>query len=68
MNLGTININTLIITRIYAFIFVEYFKVVENALATYSPECVSQIKQANQMIDSQIKTTKGAKLIEKKFK
>jgi len=42
--------------------------VVENALATYSPECVSQIKEANQMIDSQIKTIKGAKLIEKKFK
>jgi len=42
--------------------------VVENALATYSPECVLQIKQANQMIDSQIKTRKGAKIIEKKFK
>jgi len=50
------------------FIFVEYFKVVENALATYSPECVTQIKQANQLIDSQIKTINGAKLIEKKFK
>jgi len=42
--------------------------VVENALATYSPECVLQIKQANQIIDSQIKTRKGAKIIEKKFK
>ncbi|XP_001949662.1 putative serine protease K12H4.7 [Acyrthosiphon pisum] len=48
--------------------FKEYFKVVENALATYSPDCVSQIKEANQMIDSQIKTIKGAKLIENKFK
>ncbi|XP_060847283.1 putative serine protease K12H4.7 [Rhopalosiphum padi] len=48
--------------------FKEYFKVVENALATYSPECVLQIKQANQMINSQIKTSKGAKIIENKFK
>jgi len=42
--------------------------VVENALSTYSPECVSQIKQANQMIDQQIKTSEGAKKIEKTFK
>jgi len=53
---------------IVSFIFVEYFMVVENALATYNPECVSQIKQANEMINYFLKTDHGAKIIEKKFK
>ncbi|XP_025192131.1 putative serine protease K12H4.7 [Melanaphis sacchari] len=47
--------------------FREYFMVVENALATYKPECVSQIKEANQMINYLLKTDHGAKIIEKKF-
>jgi len=42
--------------------------VVENALTTYKPECVSQIKEANQMINYCLKTDHGAKIIEKKFK
>ncbi|XP_060847785.1 putative serine protease K12H4.7 [Rhopalosiphum padi] len=48
--------------------FKEYFMVVENALATYKPECVSQIKEANQMINVLLKTDHGAKIVEKKFK
>ncbi|KAL5238760.1 hypothetical protein ACI65C_006170 [Semiaphis heraclei] len=48
--------------------FKEYFMVVENALETYKPECVSQIKQANQMINYFLKSDHGAKIIEKKFK
>lgn len=42
--------------------------VVENALATYKPDCVLQIKRANQMINYLLKTNHGAKIIEKKFK
>lgn len=42
--------------------------VVEDALTTYKPQCVSQIKQANQMIDVLLKTNEGAKKIDKKFK
>lgn len=51
-----------------SLIFVEYFMVVENALATYKPECVSQIKKANQMMNYYLKTDHGAKIIENKFK
>lgn len=50
------------------FIFLEYFEVVENALAVYKPECVSQIKQANQMINDFLQTDEKIKIIEQKFK
>lgn len=51
-----------------SFIFVEYFEVVENALATYTPECVLQIKQANQIINNLLDTEEGPKIIKDKFK
>lgn len=46
----------------------EYFEVVENALTTYNPECVSQIRQANQMINYLLNTTQGKKTIQTEFK
>lgn len=46
----------------------EYFEVVENALTTYTPECVPQIRQANQMIIDLLKTTQGKNTIQAKFK
>lgn len=48
--------------------FLEYYDVVKNALAEYKPECVSQIKQANQMISALLETNDGSKIVEKKFK
>ncbi|XP_025423599.1 putative serine protease K12H4.7 [Sipha flava] len=48
--------------------FKEYFEVVENALATYKPECVSQIKLANQMINDFLQSDEKLKIIEQKFK
>lgn len=48
--------------------YIEYFEVVEDALSTYTPDCVKQIKHANEMINVLIKTNEGAKQIEKKFK
>jgi len=42
--------------------------VVKDALASYKPECVSQIKEANQMINYLLKTDHGAKIVEQKFK
>lgn len=42
--------------------------VVEDALTAYKPQCVSQIKQANQMINVFLKTNDGRKKIENKFK
>lgn len=51
------------------FLFlIEYFEVVENALSTYKPECVTQIKQANQIINDLLETKEGVKTIEKSFK
>lgn len=50
------------------FYFLEYFEVVENALSTYKPECVTQIKQANQIINDLLDTKEGVKKIEKNFK
>lgn len=41
---------------------------VENALATYKPECVSQIKQANQMINDLLQSDEKSKIIEQKFR
>lgn len=49
-------------------LYLEYFKVVENALAAYNPKCVTQIKRANQMIHILLKTNKGAEIVKKKFK
>lgn len=51
-----------------SFVFIEYFDVVTNALATYNVECVLQIKKANRNINLLLKTNHGAKIIEKKFK
>jgi len=48
-------------------IFLEYFEVVEDALSTYSPECVWQIKYANQILNDLLKTDEGVKSIETKF-
>lgn len=42
--------------------------VVENALATYKPECVKKIKEANQIINALLKSDMSAKQIVKKFK
>lgn len=50
------------------FFFIEYFQVVENALSTYKKECVSQIKNATEMIYSLLQTNEGLKIIEQKFK
>ncbi|XP_050439494.1 putative serine protease K12H4.7 isoform X3 [Adelges cooleyi] len=48
--------------------FYEYYKVVEDALSTYKPACVTQIKLANQMLNAIIKSGKEIKYINKKFK
>ncbi|VVC45708.1 Alpha/Beta hydrolase fold,Peptidase S28 [Cinara cedri] len=48
--------------------FPEYFQVVENALSTYKTECISQIKNANEIIDSLLESNEGLKIIEQKFK
>ncbi|XP_050433529.1 putative serine protease K12H4.7 [Adelges cooleyi] len=48
--------------------FHEYYKVVEDALSTYKPACVTQIKLANQMLNAIIESDKEIKYINKKFK
>lgn len=52
----------------YVYIFVEYFEVVTNSLATYNSECVFQIKKANRIINLLLKSNHGTKIIENKFK
>ncbi|XP_050530554.1 putative serine protease K12H4.7 [Daktulosphaira vitifoliae] len=48
--------------------FYEYFKVVEDALFGYKPECVTQIKNANQMLSKLVTSDKNTNYINKKFK
>lgn len=58
----------ILISNVNFYIFIEYFDVVENALSTYNPECVTQIRQANQKINVLLRTTEGKNTLETKFK
>nr|APA33879.1 seminal fluid protein [Nilaparvata lugens] len=48
--------------------FKEYYEVVKNSLATYDASCVTAVHDANQHLDSLIKTDVGLKYIAKQFK
>lgn len=47
---------------------IEYYKDVESTLASFNPECVSQIQKATEDIKVLLKTTEGQNEIRKKFK
>ncbi|XP_060841319.1 thymus-specific serine protease-like [Rhopalosiphum padi] len=47
--------------------FEEYFIAVQKQLSDYDPKCEFHIRQANKMINDQLKTDYGAKYIQNKF-
>jgi len=49
-------------------ISLEYFIAVQKQLSDYDPKCEFHIRQANKMINDQLKTDYGAKYIQNKFK